>query len=220
VQDRFAATILAEEETAQQVLSLKREKAKAHKELMLAKIRAETDIQLAHSKAKDERKREKQAVKLDLMRLRMEHEHQLKMAQIQAQVGPSSMALSGSSSSSHVGSPYSFDGLQLPSSFSGDFDGPSTYTNYVSFLLCLIVALKASCPNLVYGFPFLDALAHKLSIDDAVLQGSFAFAARRHSLCSHDQGPKDLNVAGDCAQKLFYMPKSRSSTRLAPSEGP
>ncbi|KAJ6631899.1 hypothetical protein B0H10DRAFT_2206307 [Mycena sp. CBHHK59/15] len=76
-QDKFTATILAEEETAQQALRLKQEKLKAYRELTLAKIQAEKDIQLTHAQAKSDRKRDKQAAKVDLMRLRMEQEHQL-----------------------------------------------------------------------------------------------------------------------------------------------
>lgn len=43
-QDKFAATVLAEEETAQRALGLKREKVKGQTEVQLAKIQAEADL--------------------------------------------------------------------------------------------------------------------------------------------------------------------------------
>ncbi|KAF8128457.1 hypothetical protein K438DRAFT_2000279 [Mycena galopus ATCC 62051] len=114
--DKFSAVILAEEQTAQQELGLKRAKNETQKELTLAKIRAETEVQLAQTKARSDRKREKRAAKMDLMRLKMQQEHELRMAQMQSQAGPSSMSFSGRGRSS----PYSFDGLSLPSSDFGD----------------------------------------------------------------------------------------------------
>ncbi|KAJ7933455.1 hypothetical protein B0H13DRAFT_2306864 [Mycena leptocephala] len=80
--DRFAATVLAEEEMAQRALSLKKEKNRSQKEVALAKIKAEKDIQLAKAQGK----RDQKAAKADLIRLRMEQEHQIRLAQIQAQM--------------------------------------------------------------------------------------------------------------------------------------
>jgi hypothetical protein len=71
--DWFAATVLAEEETAQWALSLKKEKNRSQKEVVLAKIKAEKDIQLAKAQGKQDQK----AAKVDLIRLRMEQEHQI-----------------------------------------------------------------------------------------------------------------------------------------------
>jgi hypothetical protein len=126
VKDKFSAVILAEEQTAQQELGLKREKNKMQTELTLAKIRVETEVQLAQTKARSDQKREKRAAKMDLMCLKMQQEHELRLAQMQSQAGPSSVSFSGTGRSS----PYSIDGLSLPSSdfgggSFGDFDSDS-----------------------------------------------------------------------------------------------
>jgi hypothetical protein len=131
--DRFSATILAEEETAQLALGLKREKNTAHKEVALARIHADTEIRLAKAKTKADAKREERAAKLDIYRLKMEHEHQLRMAQMQQHAGPSSMSFLGEASS-HGGSQYSMlnELPQLPtsSSDSGFGLGSSTYPSF------------------------------------------------------------------------------------------
>ncbi|KAJ6545773.1 hypothetical protein B0H19DRAFT_1267136 [Mycena capillaripes] len=102
--DRFSATILAEEETAQLALGLKREKNTAQKEVALAKIHADTEIRLAKAKARADTKREERAAKLEIVRLKMQNEHQLHMAQMQQHAGPSSMSFMGAGGSSHGGS--------------------------------------------------------------------------------------------------------------------
>ncbi|KAJ7826094.1 hypothetical protein B0H14DRAFT_3467877 [Mycena olivaceomarginata] len=91
--DRFSATILAEEETAQLVLGLRREKNTAQKEVTLAKIHADTVIRLAKAKAKADTKREERAAKLEIVHLKMQYD-QLHMAQMQ-HAGPSSMSFMG-----------------------------------------------------------------------------------------------------------------------------
>ncbi|KAJ7672987.1 hypothetical protein DFH06DRAFT_1173981 [Mycena polygramma] len=68
--DRFSATVLAEEETAQRALELRTAKNKAHKDVALAKINAEKEIRLA----KEQSKRADKADKAALVRLRMEQE--------------------------------------------------------------------------------------------------------------------------------------------------
>ncbi|KAJ7733057.1 hypothetical protein DFH07DRAFT_780716 [Mycena maculata] len=75
--DRFAATIAAEEETAQQLLIVRKEKNEGKKEVQLAKIRMEGEVRVARAEAR----RQERAAKMDLLRLKMEHEHQLRMAQ-------------------------------------------------------------------------------------------------------------------------------------------
>ncbi|KAJ7812894.1 hypothetical protein B0H14DRAFT_3751882 [Mycena olivaceomarginata] len=100
--DRFAATVLAEEETAQRALGLKREKVKGQTEVQLAKIRAEADLKIAKQTGDTDRKRRKREARTDLTRLRMEQEHQYRMAQLQSRSGPSTFAGSAASSSHHV----------------------------------------------------------------------------------------------------------------------
>ncbi|KAJ6461539.1 hypothetical protein DFH09DRAFT_1495152 [Mycena vulgaris] len=107
--ERFAATVLAEEETAQRALRLKRERNAGKKEVMLAKIQMETD---------------------------MEQEHLFRMAQIRpqpSQAGPSSLPFDDGSIS-HRSSPYSlFDNLPTlrnPSADDQDGLGQSTYTGF------------------------------------------------------------------------------------------
>ncbi|KAF8152752.1 hypothetical protein K438DRAFT_1987764 [Mycena galopus ATCC 62051] len=121
--DRFSATILAEEETAQLALGLKREKNTAQKEVALAKIRADTEIRLAKAKAKADTKREERAAKLEILRLKMQNEHQLHMAQMQ-HAGPSSMSFMGAGGSSHGGSQFTsmYDGLPRLPTPSRDMD--------------------------------------------------------------------------------------------------
>ncbi|KAJ7731803.1 hypothetical protein DFH07DRAFT_781127 [Mycena maculata] len=110
--DRFSATILAEEETAQRQMDLRKEKNDARKEVALKKISMEGEIRLAKAEAK----REEKAKKLELARLRMEQEHQFRMAQLQ------NRAPEPSTSSTFSGI---FDDLpRLPSA---DSAGPSTY---------------------------------------------------------------------------------------------
>ncbi|KAF8174178.1 hypothetical protein K438DRAFT_2023231 [Mycena galopus ATCC 62051] len=106
--DRFSATVLAEEETAQAVLGLKKDKNSARKEVMIAKIKMEGEIRVAKERARAEEK----AGKRELARLKMEQDHQLRMAQLQ---GSSSRTFpsGASSSSSHRSSPFYYDS-ELP----------------------------------------------------------------------------------------------------------
>ncbi|KAF8207691.1 hypothetical protein K438DRAFT_1961959 [Mycena galopus ATCC 62051] len=121
--DRFSATILAEEETAQLALGLKREKNTAQKEVALAKIRADTEIRLAKAKVKGDTKWEERAAKLEIVRLKMQNEHQLQMAQIQ-HAGPSSTSFMGAGGSLHGGSQFTsmYDGLPRLPTPSSDMD--------------------------------------------------------------------------------------------------
>ncbi|KAJ6507673.1 hypothetical protein DFH09DRAFT_1101059 [Mycena vulgaris] len=130
--DRFAETVLAEEETAQRALRLKRERNAGKKEVMLAKIRMETNVRVA----REESKRQEKAGRLDLVRLKMEQEHQFRMAQIRpqpSQAGPSSLPFDGGSIS-HRSSPYSLlddlPTLRNPSADDQDGLGQSTYTGF------------------------------------------------------------------------------------------
>lgn len=52
--DKFSVTVLAEEETAQQALGLKREKNKHQKEVTLAKLKIESEVRAARADAKRE----------------------------------------------------------------------------------------------------------------------------------------------------------------------
>ncbi|KAF8218046.1 hypothetical protein K438DRAFT_1747284 [Mycena galopus ATCC 62051] len=54
--DRFSATVLAEEETAQVVLGLKKDKNSAQKEVMIAKIKMEGEIWVVKERARAEEK--------------------------------------------------------------------------------------------------------------------------------------------------------------------
>ncbi|KAJ7460290.1 hypothetical protein FB451DRAFT_1563367 [Mycena latifolia] len=103
--DRFSATVLAEEETAQQALTLKREKNKYRGEVALAKI------QMAAAKA--EARKQERATKMDLVRLKMQQAHELQMAQLQAQAGPS-VPLGRSSPSMFSGSSSSLPRSPFP----------------------------------------------------------------------------------------------------------
>ncbi|KAJ7101259.1 hypothetical protein B0H15DRAFT_796095 [Mycena belliarum] len=127
--DRFSATVLAEEETAQRALELRTAKNKAHKDVALAKISAEKEIRLA----KEESKRADKAEKAALVRLRMEQEHQMRMAQMQ-QGGPSSASFSNAGQSGNFSM---FDELpMLPGTSSSDgsgFAGSSTYGGFDGF---------------------------------------------------------------------------------------
>ncbi|KAJ7629588.1 hypothetical protein B0H17DRAFT_1150537 [Mycena rosella] len=103
--DPFSATVLAEEETAQQALQVKTDRNKDHKEVALARIEAELSVRRARAEGKKE-----EATKLELVRLKMEQEHQYRMVQLKVQqdkAGPSSF--SGSNSSSLHGSPFPSD---------------------------------------------------------------------------------------------------------------
>ncbi|KAJ7033975.1 hypothetical protein C8F04DRAFT_1260471 [Mycena alexandri] len=95
MKDQFSAAALAEEETAQQALSLRREKNTATKEIRLARIQSAQEIRLAKSQVKADAKREERAAKLELVRLKMQHDHDLQMARLQAHGGLSSMSFSG-----------------------------------------------------------------------------------------------------------------------------
>ncbi|KAJ7467383.1 hypothetical protein B0H11DRAFT_2239373 [Mycena galericulata] len=97
--DRFSATIVAEEETHQRVLVLKKERNDAWKEVTLKKIEMEGEVRLAKARSRQVEKERK----LDLACLKMEQEHQFRMAQLQTHAGPSSMSFSGGGSSSGGG---------------------------------------------------------------------------------------------------------------------
>ncbi|KAJ6613701.1 hypothetical protein B0H10DRAFT_2436356 [Mycena sp. CBHHK59/15] len=119
--DRFSATIVAEEETQQKMLCLKKEKNEARKEVVLKKIQMETKVRLAQAEAK----RTEKSQKMELVCLKMEQEHQFRMTQFQVHAGPSSMSFSGSGGSSQQGS--LFTGLynELPTLPSGNNAGAS-----------------------------------------------------------------------------------------------
>ncbi|KAJ6534353.1 hypothetical protein B0H19DRAFT_1272073 [Mycena capillaripes] len=133
--DRFAATVLAEEETAQRVLSLKKEKNRSQKDVALAKIHVQGDIQLAKVKAKAAAKMQDNEGKMKLAQLKMEQEHQYRLAQLQAQAGPgpSSASFSGSAaSSSQHGSPFDMYGElpMLPASSDDSSPGGLSYASF------------------------------------------------------------------------------------------
>ncbi|KAJ7436304.1 hypothetical protein B0H11DRAFT_1998972 [Mycena galericulata] len=110
--DRFSATVVAEEETHQQMLGLKKEKNDARKEVALRKIEMEGQVRLAKERSKQAEKERK----LDLARLKMEQEHQFRMAQLQAHAGPTSMSFSGVGASGGGGA------SQHDNPFSGLYD--------------------------------------------------------------------------------------------------
>ncbi|KAJ7249492.1 hypothetical protein B0H12DRAFT_1234636 [Mycena haematopus] len=114
--DKFSATLLAEEETAQAALRLKKDKNDARKDVMIAKIRMEGQVRADKEKSK----REKDAGKRELVRLKMEQDHQLRMAQYQSSSAMGAVA-SGSRSS-----PFYYDpelSSTGPSSAFGDLGG-------------------------------------------------------------------------------------------------
>ncbi|KAJ6602720.1 hypothetical protein DFH09DRAFT_1270578 [Mycena vulgaris] len=129
--DRFSATILAEEETAQQALNLKRDKNKYQKEVIIAKLKMESEVRAARV----ETKRQDRAAKMDLVRLKMEQDHQFRMAQFQSQQGAAGPSSFSSSSSHHDGSPFPslFDELTLPTQSAGGSPGPSSYGGFGGF---------------------------------------------------------------------------------------
>ncbi|KAJ7194116.1 hypothetical protein GGX14DRAFT_527599 [Mycena pura] len=88
--DRFSATIVAEEETHQRALAVKKDKNDARKEVALKKIEVDGEVRLAKARRKQVEKERK----LDLARLKMEQEHQFRMAQLQTHAGPSSESMS------------------------------------------------------------------------------------------------------------------------------
>ncbi|KAJ7742914.1 hypothetical protein B0H14DRAFT_3515037 [Mycena olivaceomarginata] len=124
--DRFTATVLAEEETVQGQLKMKREKYSSQKEVALAKIEAEKEVQLE----KVWMKREEKAAKSERKHLQMDREYQLRLAQIQSQAGSSSMSFLGTGvgGSSHGDSTFmGFDGLpRFPDT---DFGAPLMFGN-------------------------------------------------------------------------------------------
>ncbi|KAJ7159348.1 hypothetical protein C8R43DRAFT_948277 [Mycena crocata] len=111
--DRFSATIVAEEETNQRQLELKKGKVNARQDLGIAKIQTEGKVRIALA---SEGRRKEKAAKMELMRLKMEQEHQFRMAQMQMQAGPSSMSFAGSGSSNNHSSTFSsfLDDPELP----------------------------------------------------------------------------------------------------------
>ncbi|KAJ7041443.1 hypothetical protein C8F04DRAFT_1253135 [Mycena alexandri] len=123
--DRFNATVLPEEETAQKLLGLKQEKLKGQKEVQLARIRAETELRLARDSVKAESRKAEREAKAELVRLKFQQEHEFCIAQLQAHAGPSSMSFSESatSSSSRNDSPFGFfDGMPALPGPSNDSD--------------------------------------------------------------------------------------------------
>ncbi|KAJ7660003.1 hypothetical protein B0H17DRAFT_1145135 [Mycena rosella] len=97
--DRFSATIVAEEETHQRALAVKKDRSDAWKEVALKKIEMDGEVRLAKARSKQVEKEQK----LDLARLKIEQEHQYRMAQLQTHAGPSSMPFSGGGGSSGGG---------------------------------------------------------------------------------------------------------------------
>ncbi|KAJ7460255.1 hypothetical protein FB451DRAFT_1270780 [Mycena latifolia] len=129
--DRLTAAVLAEEETAQALLRLKKDKNSAKKAIELAKIEALAKIKVEKAKAKGQER----LARLQLARIKMEQAHQLQMAQFgrQSHAGPSSSffgddtllstfptpLLPSDTGSSSASTPFGFDpNLQLPP---GDF---------------------------------------------------------------------------------------------------
>ncbi|KAJ7168279.1 hypothetical protein C8R43DRAFT_1121446 [Mycena crocata] len=81
--DKFSATILAEEETAQRTLRVKQEKTEARKEVALAKIRMESESCQRDSEshaAREESKRQSRAAKMDWPQLLLQFWEQLILA--------------------------------------------------------------------------------------------------------------------------------------------
>lgn len=84
VKDKFAAAVLAEEETAQERLRLKQAKNAGRKEVQLEKLRLQAEA-----------KSEKNKAQLEILRMKMTQEHEYRLAQLRAgpsqpQAGPSS----------------------------------------------------------------------------------------------------------------------------------
>ncbi|KAJ7745147.1 hypothetical protein B0H16DRAFT_1856801 [Mycena metata] len=84
VKDKFTAAVLAEEQTAQEHLKLKRAKNTDRKEVQLEKLRLQAEAKAEKSKAK-----------MEILRMKMAQEHEYRMAQLRAgpsqpQAGPSS----------------------------------------------------------------------------------------------------------------------------------
>jgi hypothetical protein len=129
--DKFAATVLAEEETAQCLLELKRQKVKGQTEVQLAKIRAEADLKIAKQNGDTDRKRRRRESKTELSRLKMEQQ-QYRMAQFQSHAGPSTFAGSAASSSHHTDSLSGFDNSGLPP-LPGFGDQSYNYGDYRKF---------------------------------------------------------------------------------------
>ncbi|KAJ7667218.1 hypothetical protein B0H17DRAFT_1142901 [Mycena rosella] len=128
--DRFSATIVAEEETQQRALAVKKEKNDAKKEVALKKIAMECDVRLVKARSKEKEKKQK----LQLAKLKMDQEHQYRMAQLQQpRAGPSSMTFSGGGSVSYHSSIF---GMYNPSDpneellrlTAPDGAGPSSYS--------------------------------------------------------------------------------------------
>ncbi|KAJ7230988.1 hypothetical protein B0H12DRAFT_1240100 [Mycena haematopus] len=75
--DKFTAVVVAEEETEQARLVLKKEKATARQSVEMAKIEGMVKVKIAKAKVKGEEK----IARLQLARVKMEQEHQFRMAQ-------------------------------------------------------------------------------------------------------------------------------------------
>ncbi|KAJ7663507.1 hypothetical protein B0H17DRAFT_1211680 [Mycena rosella] len=121
--ERFNAVIMAEEETAQQALALRKDKNKARKELELARIKAGAAVQVEKAKVKAQEK----LAKLDLARLKMQQEHELRMAQLGNFSHSGQNSLGGASL---LGSSDTFSFSHLPALHSSDAGSSSTATPF------------------------------------------------------------------------------------------
>ncbi|KAF7372058.1 hypothetical protein MVEN_00064100 [Mycena venus] len=74
--DKFAAIAVAEEETAQQELKVKRAKLSARKEIELEKVRAQGKVKV-----------EKERAKRDIAELKLKQEHEYRMARMRLEAG-------------------------------------------------------------------------------------------------------------------------------------
>ncbi|KAJ7255866.1 hypothetical protein B0H12DRAFT_1113173 [Mycena haematopus] len=119
--DKFAAVVVAEEETAQQALKVKQSKLSAQKEVELQRI-----------KVKAQAKVEKERAKLELAKLKMKQEHEYRMEQLrmeagmgQRQAGPSTYG-----STSHTRYDTGFDLRPLPTHSSDSSHGAAESSNF------------------------------------------------------------------------------------------
>ncbi|KAJ7101039.1 hypothetical protein C8R44DRAFT_888002 [Mycena epipterygia] len=115
--DKFSVAVMAEEETAQQLLKLKWSKQTGRK-----------DVELERLKLQASAKADKARAKLELARLKLTQEHKYRMAQIgasQPQAGPSSRAASAFASSGLHGFSF-YDDMDLPVLHTPSSDSGST----------------------------------------------------------------------------------------------
>ncbi|KAF8182126.1 hypothetical protein K438DRAFT_1161581 [Mycena galopus ATCC 62051] len=106
--DKFAAAVIAEEETARELLKAKQSKREGQKE-----------VQLARLKLQGEWKAEKARAKLELARLKMEQDHEMRMEEMRAALRQSHAGPSSHRYASNSHSPFDFPILPTPSSDSG-----------------------------------------------------------------------------------------------------